>query len=135
MPYIHIQISGRADPELAARVADSASELTARILHKDPQLTAVVIDFVPATQWFIAGRPLAQEPKRSYHWTVSITDETNTKAEKSDYLAAVHRAMDELLGGAAEHSYTYVIDARAAAYGFGGKSQEWRYQHPEAART
>ena len=130
MPYIHIQLSGAADNTLAEQVAATASELTARLLHKDPALTAVVIDFVPATQWFVAGQRLADSPRRSYHWTVSITDETNTKAEKAAYLAAVHQAMDELLHGAVEHSYTYVIDARAAAYGFGGRTQEWRYQRP-----
>lgn len=128
MPYLHIQISGAADDPLAERVAAAASELTSRVLHKDPALTAVVIDFVPASQWFVAGKRLSGGAQRSYHWTVSITDETNTKAEKAAYLAAVHQAMDELLGGAVEHSYTYVIDARAAAYGFGGRTQEWRYQ-------
>jgi len=128
MPYIHIQLSGATDNALAERVAAAASELTARLLHKDPALTAVAIDFVPASQWFVAGKRLADGTKRSYHWTVSITDETNTKAEKAAYLAAVHQVMDELLGGTVEHSYTYVIDARAAAYGFGGRTQEWRYQ-------
>lgn len=130
MPYIHIQVSGSADDALAGRIAETASALTARVLHKDPKLTAVVIDFVPATQWFVAGQRLSTSGQRSYHWLVSITDETNTKAEKAAYLAAVHQAMDELLQGAAEHSYTQVVDARAAAYGYGGRTQEWRYQQP-----
>ncbi|MEK8034505.1 4-oxalocrotonate tautomerase [Ideonella sp. DXS29W] len=129
MPYLHIQISGPPDDALAQRVASVASELTHRLLAKDPALTAVAIDFVPASQWFIAGQRLGAGLPRSYHWTVSITDETNTKAEKARYLAAVHQAMDELLGGAAEHSYTHVVDARASAYGYGGRTQEWRYQH------
>ena len=38
--------------------------------------------------------------------------------------------MNEALGGAVDHSYTHVIDARTAAYGFGGRTQEWRYRHP-----
>ena len=45
MPYIHIQISGPSDDALAQRAA-AASELTARLLHKDPSLTAVVIEIV-----------------------------------------------------------------------------------------
>lgn len=128
MPYIHIQVSGNADDALATQVATAASALTARLLHKDPALTAVVIDFVPATQWFVAGQRLSGGTRRSYHWSVSITDETNTKTEKAAYLAAVHQAMDELLHGAVEHSYIHVVDARAAAYGYGGRTQEWRYQ-------
>lgn len=129
MPYLHIQISGSADAALAQRVAETGTELTVRLLGKNRDHTAVVVDFIPPSQWFIAGRPLAGAPARSYHWMVSITDETNTKREKSDYLAAVHQAMHELLGGAAEHSYAHVADLRGSAYGFAGKTQEWRYQH------
>ena len=130
MPYLHIQISGEADETLAANVARSATELTARLLGKDPSLTAVVVDFIAPARWFIGGRALSAGGPRSYHWMVSITDETNTKREKAVYLDAVHRAMGELLGGVAEHSYVHVADLRASAYGFGGLTQEHRYQHP-----
>ena len=132
MPYLHIQISGAADEVLAANVARNATELTARLLGKDPSLTAVVVDFIAPSQWFIGGRALAAGGPRSYHWMVSITDETNTKREKAAYLAAVHQAMRELLGGVAEHSYVHVADLRASAYGYGGLTQEHRYQHAAA---
>lgn len=125
MPYIHSQVSGPADDALAARVARQASELTSRLLGKEPQLTAVVVDFIEPGRWFIAGKPLA----RSYHWMVSITDETNTKREKAVYLEAVHAAMRELLGEVAEHFYVHIADLRASAYGYGGVTQEFRYQH------
>lgn len=130
MPYIHIQISGPSDDALAQRAAAAASELTARLLHKDPSLTAVVIDFIEPSRWFVAGRALPQQGVRSYHWMVSITDETNTKAEKAAYLKAAHEAMRELLGDVAEHSYVHIADLRASAYGYGGLTQERRYQHP-----
>ena len=130
MPYIHIQVSGDADDALGARIARQAVELTSRILHKDASLTAVAIDFIPAQRWFIAGQPLSKGQARSYHWMVSITDETNTKKEKAAYLHAVHAAMGELLGDVAEHSYAHVADLRGSAYGYGGRSQEWRYQQP-----
>jgi len=129
MPYLHIQISGDADAALASNVARSATELTARLLGKDPSLTAVVVDFIAPAHWFIGGKALAAGGPRSYHWMVSITDETNTKREKAAYLAAVHQAMGELLGGVAEHSYVHVADLRAAAYGYAGRTQEDRYQH------
>ncbi len=129
MPYLHIQISGPQDDALAQRVADTGTELTARLLGKQREHTAVVVDFIAPAHWFIAGQALTRLKQRSYHWMVSITDETNTKREKAEYLAAVHRAMDELLGGAAEHSYAHVADLRGSAYGFGGRTQEHRYQH------
>jgi len=129
MPYIHVQISGDADRQLAENVALSATELTARLLGKDPALTAVVVDFIAPAHWFIGGKALAGGGPRSYHWFVSITDETNTKREKAAYLEAVHSTMRERLGGVAEHSYAQVADLRASAYGFGGQTQEHRYAH------
>lgn len=127
MPYLHIQISGDRDDALARQAAAAAAELTAGILHKDRALTAVVIEFIEPAHWFIAGQPLSPAAARSYHWFVSITDETNTKAEKAQYIASVHRAMGELLGDVAEHSYVLVADVRASAYGYGGQTQEFRY--------
>jgi 4-oxalocrotonate tautomerase len=132
MPYIHIQISGPRDDALAGRAAEAAAELTSGILHKDRALTAVVVEFIEPAHWFVAGKALANHGPRSYHWMVSITDETNTKAEKAHYIAAVHAAMGELLGGdVAEHSYVHVADLRASAYGYGGRTQEYRYQQPQ----
>ena len=130
MPYLLIQLSGEPDDELAGCVATHATDLTARLLGKDPALTAVVIDFVPARRWFIAKEALSVSGARSYHWRVTITDETNTKAEKAAYLAAVHETMGGQLNGVADHSYVHVADARAAAYGYGGVTQERRYQRP-----
>lgn len=128
MPYLHIQISGARDEALARRTAAAAVELTAGILNKDRALTAVVIEFIEPAHWFIAGQPLSASTTRSYHWYVSITDETNTKSEKARYIAAVHEAMAELLGEVAEHSYVQIADVRGSAYGYGGLTQEFRYQ-------
>lgn len=128
MPYLHLQISGARDDALARQAAETAVELTSGVLHKDRALTAVVVEFIEPAHWFIAGRPLSASGPRSYHWYVSVTDETNTKAEKAQYIAAVHTAMRELLGDVAEHSYVHVADLRASAYGYGGLTQEFRYQ-------
>lgn len=130
MPYLHIQISGARDDALATRTADAAAALTAKLLGKDRALTAVVVEFIESTHWFIAGEALSAGRPRSYHWYASITDETNTKAEKARYIAAVHQAMGELLGAVAEHSYVHVADLRASAYGYGGRTQEARYRQP-----
>jgi 4-oxalocrotonate tautomerase len=132
VPYIEVRVSGDPDTALAGRIAAEATELTARLLGKKPALTAVVVDFVEPSRWFIGGRPLAESGARSYHWSVSITDETNTKAEKAAYLQAVHDSMAALLGGVAEASYTLVAERRGASYGYGGRSQEERAQRLSA---
>lgn len=129
MPFLHILISGARDAALAEAVAQRAVDITARLLGKQPEHTAVAVDFVDASLWFIAGRALRESRARSFHWSVSITDETNTKAEKAAYLDAVHGTMQELLGEVAEPAYVHLADLRASAYGFGGRTQEYRHQH------
>ena len=57
------------------------------------------------------------------------TDETNSKDEKAEYIRqAFDGVRGRLLGDLHEESYVYVQDVRAAAYGYGGKTQEFRYQ-------
>ena len=73
-------------------------------------------------------RSLAELGKSAFHLDISITDETNTKAEKARYLRAIFDAMAALRGNLHEVSYVHLIDARAAAYGYGGKTQEFRHQ-------
>jgi len=58
-----------------------------------------------------------------------VVDETNTKAEKARYVAEVFEAFRALLGDLHEESYIYVQDVRPTAYGFGGLTQEYRFQH------
>ena len=60
-----------------------------------------------------------------------MVDETNTKAEKARYIAEAFAAFEGLLGALHPESYVYVQDVRATGYGFGGRTQEYRHQHPE----
>jgi 4-oxalocrotonate tautomerase len=127
MPFIQVKISGERDVALASRVAQRVTALTGKHLRKDPALTAVAVEFIAPELWFIANTPLAVQRARSFHLHVSITDETNTKDEKSAYIAAIYAAMDGLLGRIHEKSYVHVADVRAAGYGYGGVTQEQRY--------
>lgn len=132
MPHIVVHLSGSPDPALARRVAARVTDLTASILRKDPAVTAIAVQFFEPELWFIGRVPLSESGARTYFLAISITDETNLKAEKARYLAEMHAALSEELGGVAEHSYIHVEDVRAAAYGYGGRTQEWRYQQPAA---
>ena len=127
MPFIQIKISGAHDAALAARAAERITALTNEHLHKDPALTAVAIEFVAPELWFIGNASLAAQKVRSFNLNISITDETNTKDEKARYIAAVYSAMGELVGGVHEKSYVLITAAQAAAYGYGGITQEERY--------
>jgi 4-oxalocrotonate tautomerase len=129
--HADIKCESKSDPspDLARRIAAVLTDLTARILRKDPRVTSVAIDFVPTNQWFIAGEALAENGKTTVYFDVKITDETNTKDEKAAYIREAFAAFEHLLGKLHEHSYIYVQDVRAAAYGYGGVTQEHRYHH------
>lgn len=128
MPIIQVKF---ATPAAAApapeAIAETVVRLTAEILRKRPDLTAVTIDEVPATHWFVAGPSLAEQGKASFFLDIKIVDGTNTKDEKAAYVAAIFAAMADLLGDLHPESYVYVHDVRAEAYGFGGRTQEHRY--------
>ena len=128
MPHITIDHSGAPDAELSRRTVAIVTELTERILAKRPEVMAIAIRYVADTDWFIGGRSLAEIGKSAFHLDISITDETNTKAEKARYLREMHEAMAALRGDLHEVSYIHLIDARAAAYGYGGSTQEYRHQ-------
>ncbi|MGN7917657.1 4-oxalocrotonate tautomerase family protein [Lysobacter antibioticus] len=128
MPHINLQLSGTPDAELSRRAAAVVADLTVEILGKPRELVAVAIHYVDRPHWFIDGRSLAQWGRNAFHLDISITDETNTKAEKARYLQRMHAELSALIGEVHETSYIHVIDARAAAYGYGGLTQEQRYQ-------
>ena len=129
MPILNVKVSAKRSNEMSRRISTLLSELTTRILGKDPRVTSIAIDYVDPEDWIVGGKSLSEQKKNSVYFDIKITDETNTKAEKAKYIREAFAAFSELLGDLHEESYIYVQDVRAAAYGYGGKTQEFRYQH------
>jgi phenylpyruvate tautomerase PptA (4-oxalocrotonate tautomerase family) len=77
--------------------------------------------------WIVGGRSLAEQGLSSFYFDIKVVDETNTKAEKAQYITAVFDAFRKILGNLHEESYIYVQYVRPTAYGFGGKTQEFAY--------
>ena len=128
MPILNVKVSGERSDAMTRAIADMLTELTQRILGKDPAVTAIAIDYVDPRDWLAGGRTLAEQGKSSVYFDIKITDETNTKSEKAAYIREAFEGFTALLGNLHEESYIYVQDVRAAAYGYGGRTQEWRYQ-------
>jgi 4-oxalocrotonate tautomerase len=130
MPIIMVKVSARKSAEMTRSISTALLDLTTRILHKKPELTSIAIDYVDPDDWIVAGRSLSEQGKSSIYFDIKITDETNTKAEKAQYIREAFEAFSRLLGNLHEESYIYVEDVRATAYGYGGLTQEYRYHHP-----
>jgi 4-oxalocrotonate tautomerase len=129
MPILNVKVSAKKSAELTKSISSILLDLTTRILHKKPEVTSIAIDYVDPDDWIVAGRTLTEQNKSSVYFDIKITDETNTKAEKAQYIREAFAAFSQLLGNLHEESYIYVEDVRAAAYGYGGLTQEYRYQH------
>ena len=127
MPILNVKVSAAKSPELTRSIAAMLIELTTTILGKDPQVTSIAIDYVDPDSWIVAGVPLSEQGKSSFYFDIKITDETNTKSEKAAYIRAAFDGFARILGNLHDESYIYVQDVRAASYGYGGRTQEYRY--------
>jgi 4-oxalocrotonate tautomerase len=128
MPFITVSYSSSNHmPSLKADIAAAVTDLTAKILHKDPKVTAIIVKSVDPADWFAGGKSLAEQKLASFWLDIHVTDGTNTKDEKAAYIAAMFNRMGELLGPLHNESYLHVDEVKGDAYGFGGLTQERRY--------
>ncbi|MHB1245596.1 MAG: tautomerase family protein [Sulfuriferula sp.] len=130
MPILNVKVSAKKSAELTQSISDILLELTARILNKKREVTSIAIDYVNPDDWIVGGKSLTKLGKSSIYFDIKITDETNTKDEKAQYIRETFDAFRNLLGNLHEISYIYIEDVHATAYGYGGETQEYRYHHP-----
>ena len=129
MPILNVKVSAAKSPELTRQIADLLLELTSRILRKKREVTAIAIDYIERDCWLVGGSLLSEQNKYSFYFDIKITDETNTKDEKARYIREAFDGFARILGDLHEESYIHVEDVRAASYGYGGLTQEYRYHH------
>lgn len=130
MPILKVKVSAERSAETTNAISAMLLDLTTRILGKDQAVTSVLVEYVDPADWVVGGASLLEQNKRSFYFDVKITDETNTKQQKADYIRAAFDGFAQLLGDLHEESYVHVEDVRAAAYGYGGRTQEARWHTP-----
>jgi 4-oxalocrotonate tautomerase len=129
MPILNVKVSGKKSASMTTAISRLLLEHTSRILRKKPELTAITFDYVDPNDWIVGGKTLSEQGKNSFYFDIKVVDETNTKTEKAQYIREVFAAFEELLGNLHEESYIYIQDVRPTTYGFGGRTQEDRFQH------
>lgn len=127
MPILNIKICGNPSSEQSAHVAAAVTDLTVEVLKKKRELTAVAVEFIPASQWFIAGAAMAGQASGTFYLDIKVTEGTNTKDEKALYVNRVFEAMENILGPLAPASYIVVHEVRGDSWGYQGLTQEYRY--------
>lgn len=127
MPSIQLMISGEEDHALAKKLAKEITRLTKELLGKKPELTAVIVSFLPQHLWFIDSVSLDELKTKSFHLHIKVTDSTNIKIDKANYIAAVHHSLTEILGTIHPVSYTAIQEMKADSYGYEGSTLEYKY--------
>lgn len=124
MPYLNIKIAATESVETSAKVAALLTDLTVSVLGKKRELTAVVIEYIQPTSWFIGGKNVNVP---TFYLDIKVTEGTNTKNEKASYIKQVFSGLSHLLGEVDPASYIVIHEVRGDAWGYQAETQEFRY--------
>ncbi len=123
MPTLSLRITPLHNPQHYAALAARLTQLTARVLHKRPEVTVVMIDDMPAARFCIKGQTSQQT---AACLEIDITQGTNTASEKAQFVNEAHALLRQLLGDLHEASYVIVRELPASDWGYGGLTQAQR---------
>ena len=126
MPTLTLKIAAPHDPERDQALATALTAITATTLGKRADVTAVLIEDLPAARWFIGARA-AVRPTALLE--ISVTTGTNSAAQKAAFVeAAFAELARQLAPGSAleEASYVSVREVPASDWGYGGRTQQAR---------
>lgn len=127
MPYLNVRIAMKESSAIAEKVVSILMTHTAEILGKKSEVTSIAIDFVSPELWFVGGSRLGTDRTVTFYLDIKVTEGTNTKAEKADYVKKVFADLDAILGPITPASYIVIHDVRADSWGFQGRTQEHRF--------
>lgn len=123
MPTLQLKLAPPVTRTVQMALADELTRLSADLLGKRPEVTALMIEALPASQWYIGARA---EPGPTAWLEISITAGTNTPAQKAVFIAATYAALQRHLGAGqplAPASYVIVRELPASDWGYGGQTQ------------
>lgn len=133
MPTLQLHISPPQPAARHAALAQRLTALTASTLGKRADVTAVLIEELPAGRWSVGGVPVQRPTARL---EICITQGTNTAEEKAAFVGAAWNELEAQLGqggGLEPASYVVVRDVPATDWGYGGQTQRSRQRLRAAA--
>ncbi len=133
MPVLKLRTAPPVDPAVRASLAATLTAITARTLGKQAEVTAVLVEDLPAAAWSVGGRAVARPTALL---EIDITAGSNDTAQKAAFVAAAFEALQRQLapGGTLEPaSYVLVRELPATDWGYGGLTQQARRAAAAAA--
>jgi 4-oxalocrotonate tautomerase len=123
MPTLTLRITPLHNPHHYAALARQLTDLTARVLRKRPEVTAVMMDDLPAARFCIGGQASTQT---AACLEIDITAGTNSAQEKQQFVHEAYALLGRLLGDLHPASYCIVRELPAGDWGYGGLTQQER---------
>ncbi|MGC1172288.1 4-oxalocrotonate tautomerase [Polaromonas sp.] len=126
MPTLNLKVAPLQNPGRYQQLAQELTLLTGRLLGKRREVTAVMIEDLPAARWHVDGKDV-QRPTALLE--ISITAGTNTAEEKAAFIKAAFAELERQLGCGGpleEASYVVVRELPATDWGYGGQTQKAR---------
>ena len=127
MPYLNLRLSDELSVEALDRAIGLLTDLTVDVLGKKRELVSVAVNSPHRGRWVIGGRLIGADRARTFYLDIKVTEGTNTKREKAEYLARIWSGLEEILGAVDPASYIVVHEVRADAWGYQGRTQEYRH--------
>ncbi len=127
MPYLNVRVSMEESDEIAERIVTVLMEHTNAVLGKKPEVTSIDVNFNSTKQWFVGGTRVSDQNAVTFYLDIKITEGTNTKAEKAEYIKEVFAGIDAIIGPIEPASYIVIHDVCADSWGFQGVTQEFRF--------
>ena len=125
MPLITLRMNCDAR-EVANDLANGLSDLTVRILRKDPAKIVVhLITDGPRDQWYVSGARVGQQ-QSIIDLSILVTKGSNTEREKSEWIAATWQLLSQHLSSLGGPSYITVLDIEGNSWGYNGMTQQQR---------
>lgn len=122
MPFARVTIANPDVPaDTQAALAADITALLEKDLLKEPEVTVVQINLVPADRWFVANaRPVEAT---GAHLEVSITAGTNTSQEKAAFIEHAYAVLADRLGPLPAAAYVALYELDGESYGYNGVTQ------------
>ena len=132
MPYLNVRIAMQESSAITEKIVSTLMTHTTCLLGKKPEVTSIAVDYVSPSRWFIGGSQMTTQKSVTFFLDIKVTNGTNTKAEKAQYVKEVFAEFDTILGPIAPASYIVIDDVRADSWGFEGTTQEYRFIQAQA---
>ncbi len=127
MPYLNLKLCTSRPQNETSKIADILTDLTAEILKKKRELTAICVEHIAPERWYVGGTELGHQSLSGFYLDIKVTEGTNTKDEKAAYVSRVFAAIEDIVGSLAPASYIVIHEVHADAWGYQGQTQESRY--------